>query len=106
MSFLGESTLSQRPGIIPMAPSGPLPYRQAMRKTLWVLGFVVSAFLLVRAIVEIFVIDYGDPSSYRNDWGGPSLAGVLAVHSGPGILAATLIVWAFLRARRRRIRAT
>jgi hypothetical protein len=77
-----------------------------MRRVLWVLGLVLGGYLIVRAIVEIFVIDYGDPTSYRDDWGGPSLAGVLAVHSGPGVLAAALIVWAFVRARRGRIPAT
>jgi len=77
-----------------------------MRRVLWVLGLVLGGYLIVRAVVEIFVIDYGDPTSYRDDWGGPSLAGVLAVHSGPGVLAAALIVWAFVRARRGRIPAT
>lgn len=77
-----------------------------MRRVLRVLGLVLGGYLIVRAIVEIFVIDYGDPTSYRDDWGGPSLAGVLAVHSGPGVLAAALIVWAFVRARRGRIPAT
>jgi hypothetical protein len=77
-----------------------------MRRVLWVLGLTLGGFLIVRAIMEIFVIDYGDPSSYRDDWGGPSLAGVLAVHSGPGVLAAALILWALIRTRRRRIQAT
>src|SRR6187402_300307 len=31
------------------------------------------------AIVEFVTIDYGDPSSYEDDWGGPTLIGVLAV---------------------------
>lgn len=72
-----------------------------MRKVLWVLGLVVGAYLIVRAIAELFVIDYSDPASYQNDWGGPSLAGVLLVHCGPGIVAAALMIWA-LRKRRAR----
>jgi hypothetical protein len=53
----------------------------------------------VRAIAEPFVIDVGDPATYRDDWGGPHLAGVLAVHCLPGVVAAVLMVW---RLRRRR----
>ena len=55
-----------------------------MRNVFVVLGLIVGVFLIVRAIVELIVIDYSDPSSYANDWGGPSLAGVLFVHVGPG----------------------
>jgi hypothetical protein len=61
---------------------------------------VLGLYLLVRGIVEVWVIDYSDPSSYALDWGGPSLAGVLAVHSGPALLVivAALVWW---RRRRR-----
>ncbi|WP_203643476.1 hypothetical protein [Streptomyces sp. SID14478] len=62
-----------------------------MRKIVIVLGVIVGVYLAARAVVEPFVIDFGDASSYRNDWGGPSLFGVLAVHCGPGIIAACLI---------------
>jgi hypothetical protein len=71
-----------------------------MRRMLWAAGLVVGLYLVVRAIAELVVIDFGDPASYRHDWGGPSLAGVLAVHCGPGILAAAAMVVAFLRRRR------
>ncbi|GAA4678209.1 hypothetical protein GCM10023215_08900 [Pseudonocardia yuanmonensis] len=54
-------------------------------------------------MTEPFVIDLGDPAGYRDDWGGPSLAGVLAVHCGPGLVAAALLV-AALRRRVRRAR--
>ena len=46
-------------------------------------GGLLAAYLVVRGIVEFFVISYSRPQSYRENWGGPSLAGVLAVHSGP-----------------------
>jgi hypothetical protein len=66
-----------------------------MKKLLSVIGI----YLIARAMIEPFVIDFGDPSTYHKDWGGPSLAGVLAVHCGPGIIA--LIVFVGLAARRR-----
>jgi hypothetical protein len=70
---------------------------------LGILGLLVGVFLIVRAIVEFFVIDYGDPASYRGDWGGPSLAGVLAVHSGPGLIALVLIIVVLWQRRRTRV---
>jgi len=73
-----------------------------LRRILTVLGLLLGAYLIVRAVVEPFVIDLNDPSTYRQDWGGPSLAGVLAVHSLPGIVAAGLFAWWW---RRRRSRA-
>ena len=69
-----------------------------MRKFLVVLGFILGLYLVGRAVVEVLLIDYGNPDSYRLDWGGPSLAGVLAVHCGPGIIAAALMIW-WLRRR-------
>ncbi|WP_203979781.1 hypothetical protein [Planotetraspora silvatica] len=72
-----------------------------MRKVVGVLGFILGAYLIVRAIAEPFVIDMSDPATYRNDWGGPSLAGVVAVHSGPGLIAAALMIWALMRRRSR-----
>jgi len=56
---------------------------------------VLAVYLVLRGIGEFFVIDFHDPSSYKKDWGGPSLAGVLAVHSGPAILiiAASITWW-------------
>jgi hypothetical protein len=60
---------------------------------LWILGL----YLIVRAIIEPFVIDLSDPSTYHLDWGGPHLAGVLAVHCGPGIVAAALMARSWQR---------
>ena len=48
-----------------------------MRKALLVFGTVLGVYLIARAIAEPFVIDVSDPASYRKDWGGPGLAGVL-----------------------------
>lgn len=73
-----------------------------MRRVAVVAAFVLGLYLIVRAVVEVAIVDYGDPDSYRLDWGGPSLAGVLAVHSGPGVLAAVLMVWWLRRRASRR----
>ena len=62
-----------------------------MRVLLIVLGHVLGAFLILRALAELVFIDFGDPTTYEQDWGGPSLAGVLAVHCLPGVIAAVLI---------------
>ncbi|MDP9207454.1 MAG: hypothetical protein M3O65_02955 [Actinomycetota bacterium] len=62
-------------------------------------GLAVGLFLIVRAVAEPFVIDMSDPATYRNDWGGPSLFGVLLVHCGPGLVAAAAIATALIRRR-------
>lgn len=69
-----------------------------MKKFGYALVTALGIYLVGRAIAEPWVIDMGDPSTYRNDWGGPSLIGVLAVHCGPGLLFAG---WALSRLRRR-----
>jgi len=60
------------------------------------LGAFLGVYLVVRGVAEFFILVYSDPASYRHDWGGPSLLGVLAVHSGPAIVvlggAAVLLV--------------
>jgi len=70
-----------------------------MRRIGAVIGVLLGLYLIVRAIAEPFVIDVSDPATYRNDWGGPTLAGVLLVHCAPGIIAATLLAWALTRRR-------
>jgi hypothetical protein len=73
-----------------------------MQKVAWALGVLIAAFFIVRAIIEVFAIDFSDPSSYADDWGGPSLAGVLLVHCLPGVIAAIALVAAWRRARSER----
>jgi hypothetical protein len=70
-----------------------------LRRVAVVLGVILGLYLIGRALAEPFVTELGDPAAYRNDWGGPSLAGVLAVHCGPGIVAAAWMVIAVLRRR-------
>jgi hypothetical protein len=70
-----------------------------MRRIGIVLLWIFGLYLVLRAAVEPFVIDLSDPATYHLDWGGPHLAGVLAVHCGPGIVAAALMVWSLTRGR-------
>lgn len=70
-----------------------------MRAMASILGLIVGLFLVARAVAQPFVIDMTDPATYRNDWGGPSLLGVMLVHCGPGVIAAVLITMALLRRR-------
>jgi hypothetical protein len=51
-----------------------------------VLGVVVALYLVGRGTAELFLLHYSHPSSYSHAWGGPTLAGVLAVHTGPGVV--------------------
>ncbi|WP_336882460.1 hypothetical protein [Rhodococcus globerulus] len=63
------------------------------------IGSIIGLYAITRGVAEFFIIDYGDPESYRNDWGGPSLFGVLAVHSGPGLAALIAAVYLIRRNR-------
>jgi hypothetical protein len=70
-----------------------MKYRRAMIFASPVL-VLISAYLVIRAIVEPFLLNWHDPASYRDSWGGPSYLGVLAVHSGPGLLIVVIaIIW-------------
>jgi hypothetical protein len=69
-----------------------------------VFAYLVGVFFVGRAIVELVTIDYGDASSYEDDWGGPSLIGVLAVHCLPGVIAAALMIRGARRLRRNTVR--
>lgn len=73
-----------------------------MKLLLKMLGVIVAMYFVVRAVAEPFLIDVTDPSTYQNDWGGPSLIGVLAVHCGPGVLAAMFLYGSVVRWRDRR----
>jgi hypothetical protein len=52
-----------------------------------VLGHLIGAYFVVRAVVEVVTVDYGNSESYENDWGGPSLEGVLVVHCVLGLVS-------------------
>jgi hypothetical protein len=67
---------------------------------LWAVGI----YFVVRALAEPFVIDVNDPATYRDDWGGPHLAGVLLVHCGLGVIAAALMAWRLMQRLSKRLR--
>jgi len=66
------------------------------------LAVLFGVYLVGRAAVEPFVIDLSDPASYAGAWGGPSAAGVLAVHMVPGAVALVLLILGARRAVRSR----
>lgn len=75
--------------------------RGLLRRVLTFALVLFGLFLVFRAVLELFVVDFDDPTDYAGDWGGPSLAGVLAVHMAPGIVSAVLLtVWVRRRWRR------
>jgi hypothetical protein len=76
-----------------------------MKRIGLLLLWAVGVFFLARAIAEFILTDYSSPTSYRDDWGGPSLAGVLTVHTLPGVIAASLMARDIVR-RSRASRAT
>lgn len=91
-----------------MSPVWPRPSVAIMKKVLLALAVVFGLYLIGRAIAEPFLLDMTNPATYRNDWGGPSLPGVLVVHCGPGVVAAALMIREtrrVLRARRGVIQA-
>jgi hypothetical protein len=70
-----------------------------MRRAVTIAGFVLGLYLLGRAVAEPFLIDPANPATYRHDWGGPILAGVLLVHCGPGVLAPAAMTTVLIRRR-------
>ena len=83
----------------PPAPGTPARGRPGWQWPLLGIGAVLAVYLVGRGIAELFIIRYGDPASYAGDWGGPSLAGVLAVHSGPALVILAVTAWRLLRRR-------
>ena len=73
--------------------------RPAWQWPLLVIGAVFAVYLVARGITELLTVHYSDPASYANDWGGPSLAGVLAVHAGPAVVIVAAVAWRLLRRR-------
>lgn len=71
-----------------------------MRVAVIVIAYFVGGYFVIRAAVELATIDYGDSSSYRDDWGGPSLIGVLAVHCLPGVISIVAMIWGWRHVRR------
>jgi cbb3-type cytochrome oxidase subunit 3 len=74
--------------------------RRAPRAIGLAIGGLVAAYLVGRGIAEFWLVDYASPASYRHAWGGPTLAGVFAVHSGPGLIILIAMAWWLYRWRR------
>ena len=75
--------------------------RRPLRTVGWAVLVLVGAYLVVRAAVEVVGVDRGRPETYRDDWGGPTYAGVLLVHAGPGLLVlGVAAVWLWQRRHR------
>jgi hypothetical protein len=81
----------------------PWRRRGTQRVCVWTVSCVTGAYLVGRAVAEFFLVNYSVPSSYRLSWGGPSLAGVFAVHSGPGLVVLIAAAVVFFRRRSRRL---
>ena len=86
-------------------PAVPVSPARTRRRSAWLwplfaIGAVMAVYLVGRGVAELILINYGDPASYAKDWGGPSLAGVLAVHSGPGLVIIASGAWWWVRGRR------
>jgi hypothetical protein len=84
---------------VPVLPPPSRRRRPAWQWPLLGVAAVAALYLVGRGIAELFVIHWHDPSSYALDWGGPSLAGVLAVHSGPALVIIAAVTWRLLRRR-------
>ena len=78
----------------PFGPPGGSRIRPRLRR-------LCALFLVGRGVAEFFVIRYNDPASYANSWGGPSLAGVFAVHAGPAVAVVAASALYLIRRRRR-----
>lgn len=85
-----------------VAIASPRRRRPILKIGAWTLGVLVGLYLVIRGIAEFFIVNYNDPASYRNAWGGPSLAGVFAVHAGPGLLVLVGTTAYMIRKRRAR----
>jgi hypothetical protein len=68
-----------------------------MKRIALVAVTVVGLYLTGRAVAELVLIHWGNPARYRNDWGGPSLAGVLAVRCLPGLILPGYLAWRISR---------
>jgi hypothetical protein len=75
---------------------------KVLRKIGLILGYVLGTYLIGRALVEPFIMDYGNPATYRQLWGGPTVVGVMAVHMLPGVIAAALMYRHWRRTRQSR----
>jgi len=87
--------------VSPQQSAGPARARRpAWQWPVIALAAVLGVYLVGRGAAELFIIHWSDPASYAGDWGGPSLAGVLAVHSGPALAIIGVAAWRLFHWRR------
>lgn len=79
----------------------PRSRRWVLRAATKLGGELLAVYLIARGIAEFFIIDYSNPESYAQDWGGPYLLGVFAVHTGPGLVILGAAIAHLLRRRGR-----
>lgn len=76
--------------------SSRLPQQPRWRRGFdWIglaLVVMLALYLIGRAVVEVVTVNPHRPETYRQNWGGPSYLGVLAIHAGPGLVVATLAI--------------
>jgi hypothetical protein len=74
-------------------------WRHFARRVIILLAVALVAIYAVgRGIAEFWTVNYSAPASYAKSWGGPSLAGVFLVHSGPGfVVLVAAAVWLYRR---------
>lgn len=70
---------------------------RGLRRVGFAVLILVCAYVVVRAVVEVAMVVSGQ-SLDPNDWGGPTTAGILAVHCVPGLIGA-LVLFRLLRRR-------
>jgi hypothetical protein len=76
--------------------------RTGLRFSGLIVAGLVALYAVGRGIAEFWTVNYSDPGSYGHSWGGPSLAGVFAVHSGPGFVIVIAAAWWLVRRARNR----
>jgi len=76
--------------------------RSAARLLGMALGGLLGIYLISEGVAELWRIDFSRPETYQRDWGGPHLAGVLIVHSGPAVLIVIGALMYFVRSVWRR----
>jgi hypothetical protein len=76
------------------------------RGALWGALSAIAIYFVVRGVAEFWIVDPSNPETYIHDWGGPSLVGVFAVHSGPGLIVVIMALYTLRRNGRLRQRAT
>jgi fucose 4-O-acetylase-like acetyltransferase len=78
--------------------------RKGLRLAGLMAAALVACYAVGRGIAEFWVVSYSDPASYEHSWGGPSLAGVFAVHTGPALVITIAAAWWLIRRRHSRER--